>query len=368
MIKSWQPRLHCVMQYWIISGILVLLVLGLRGNVLVSKILSNRGVFYLLQSEIKGDGATSSGVIKSNRDVQLSLSFSDKNSSAIRLAGFLSWFKEFDPEKLISLYERGVLDPMVALKAGFTLLSQGKDSETVMLWNAVGIRDYLATIQSKVLIPYDTHDSSTSCTLSAIDSGGSGDIWYYLGLIYETRGLYEQAISAYRQAGVSDGLSCATRSTLYYRIGVIYQWDMLPPKLEEAKAAYKTALDENDFASCAEAADAFYKHGEVEWWLQSDPADYVVDFQRAVALNPNHASAHLQLGIAYYALYKDVKMAEAEIHKSIELSPNNPWAYYWLADTYQKAGDVKEAIKLYQQALSIAPTFKGAEIRLNSLK
>ena len=76
----------------------------------------------------------------------------------------------------------------------------------------------------------------------------------------------------------------------------------------------------------------------------------------------------MQLGIAYYALYKNVKMAEAEFHKSIELSPKNPWAYYWLADTYQKAGDIKEAIKLYQQALKIAPTFNDARIRLDSLK
>ena len=196
---------------------------------------------------------------------------------------------------------------------------------------------------------------------------GLGDPWYYMGLAYEGLEEWQAALESYKQAIGMGSFTNVHRSSPQYHLGVIYQWRLNPRQTDAALAAYEAAIKVDDFSADWEAADCHYKRGEVLWWMGSDPNDYIAEYQKAVELNPKHASAHILLGVAYYTRDKDVAMAEAEIRQAIELSPQNQWAYYYLGEVYRQAGRTAEARAMYERALEIDPQFEAAQKRLQAL-
>ncbi|MCR4408480.1 MAG: tetratricopeptide repeat protein [Anaerolineae bacterium] len=196
---------------------------------------------------------------------------------------------------------------------------------------------------------------------------GLGDGWYYIGLAYEGLEQWKEALGAYEQAIETGSFASVHRSSPPYRLGAIYQWRLEPRQTDAALAAYEAAIATNDFSADWEAADCHYKRGEILWWQGSNPDEYIAAYKRAIALNPQHASAHMLLGVAYYTRDKDVAMAETEIRRAIELSPQNKWAYYHLGEIYRQEGRMDEARAMYEQALEIDPQFEAAKGRLEAL-
>lgn len=197
---------------------------------------------------------------------------------------------------------------------------------------------------------------------------GLGDAWYHLGLLYEDLQQWLQALDAYGRAIASDRFRQVGRSSPHYRVGIIYQWRLDSRQSEDALVAYEMALAADDFNSAAEAGDCHYKRGEILRWLKADPDEYIAEFQWAIELNPRHASAHMQLGLAYYDRDRDAKVAEAEILRALTLSPENKWAYYHLGEIYCQEGHTDEAMTMYEQALEIDPDFEAAQARVAALK
>ncbi|MEM4655255.1 MAG: tetratricopeptide repeat protein [Thermosphaera sp.] len=197
---------------------------------------------------------------------------------------------------------------------------------------------------------------------------GLADPWYYAGLAYEGMKRWEEALAAYEKAITLSSLVSVHLSSLYYRIGVVYQWGLNPRQLDAALRAYETAIALNDFKDNLEASDCHYKRGEVLRWMKGDPNEYIAEFELAIKLNPRHVFAHIFLGVAYYTRDKNVDIAEAEIKRAIQLSPQSKWAYYFLGEIYRLEGRVAEARMMYEKALELDPQFEVAQKGLQALK
>ncbi len=194
------------------------------------------------------------------------------------------------------------------------------------------------------------------------------DTWYYIGQAYEEQQLWRQALDAYEYAIALNRFRRVHRSSPHYRMGFIYQWQLEPRRTDLALAAYEAAIEANDFSDDWQAADCHYKRGEILWWMDGDPDEYMAEYRRVIELHPEHASAHILLGVAYYLCCEDVTMAEAEIYQGLKLSPGNKWAYFHLGNIYRWAECTDEARAMYRQALEIDPTFETAQNHLSQLK
>lgn len=194
-----------------------------------------------------------------------------------------------------------------------------------------------------------------------------GDAWYRLGLGYEEQQRWQEALIAYERAGTSKRSEEMGRSSPYYRRGVVYQWRLESTQSAEALAAYDIALELDDFASQAQAADCHFNRGEVLTWLKAEPAEYMAEFQKAIELYPEHLWAHLHLGIALYQTEHDVEKAERMFRRASEIKPDSATAWYQLGELYRNEGRVDEAIEMYRTALEIDPTFIAADQALTAL-
>jgi tetratricopeptide (TPR) repeat protein len=198
-----------------------------------------------------------------------------------------------------------------------------------------------------------------------------GDPWYYVGLLHEHQERWPEALDAYRRATASRRFRQVGRSSPHYRAGIIYQVRLEPRQVEKALTAYETATELDDFGADWEAADCHFKRGEILWWQKDNPDEYIAEFQKAIELNPKHASAHILLGRAYYAHNEDVEAAEAELHRAAEVAPRHStwaqWAYVHLGDIYRQEGRRDEAALMYQQALDLDPDFEPAQTRMLAL-
>ncbi len=76
-------------------------------------------------------------------------------------------------------------------------------------------------------------------------------------------------------------------------------------------------------------------------------------YKKAIALYPDFACAHNDLGISYY--YLDAyKKAVAELNKAIEIDPKYLSAYTNLALVYEEMGEAKKAIACWQKRIGFA--------------
>ena len=152
----------------------------------------------------------------------------------------------------------------------------------------------------------------------------------------------------------------AAYAQLAHSYSLLADYGVLPDRLEEPKAemAARRALQLDGSLGPAHSALAFVLwHYDWKWNAAG------AEFQRALQLDPNDATAH-----HWYALFLaskgDFTDAEREIHQARVLDPlssiirtNEGWIRY-----YQ--GDFAGAVKDYQQVLQVEPSFLPAEEKL----
>jgi adenylate cyclase len=86
--------------------------------------------------------------------------------------------------------------------------------------------------------------------------------------------------------------------------------------------------------------------------------------ERAIALDPNGADAHLRLGDALHYAGRQ-KEAIASLEKAIRINPIPPPSYfYYLGRAYRATGRYEEAIALFKKAINRAPDNLYAHIGL----
>ncbi len=89
-------------------------------------------------------------------------------------------------------------------------------------------------------------------------------------------------------------------------------------------------------------------------------------YQEFLEVNPNHAQAHYQLGLALNKLGR-TELAIEHYEKSIAGAANNAAAHSHLADAYTKLKRWEEAIKAYQQVLALRAEDVATTIKLGNV-
>jgi tetratricopeptide (TPR) repeat protein len=87
----------------------------------------------------------------------------------------------------------------------------------------------------------------------------------------------------------------------------------------------------------------------------------IVEYQKAIELDPKYSIAYNQLGYAYRSVRK-MEAAEAVFRKYIALIPNDPNPYDSYAELLMKSGRFAESIAQYRKALSLDPHFGGSHV------
>lgn len=100
--------------------------------------------------------------------------------------------------------------------------------------------------------------------------------------------------------------------------------------------------------------------------LEEDPAtaaEAIASYQKVLALDPEYAPAHINLGTLYYHR-SEYELAESHYRKAIEIDPRYALAYFDLGNVLDETRRVDEAIIAYRTALQLAPTYADAHYNL----
>ncbi len=110
-------------------------------------------------------------------------------------------------------------------------------------------------------------------------------------------------------------------------------------------------------AARAAAARGWYRRGcALE---EAAPAKAIAAYRRAVALQPDHAEARLNLGRLLHET-GDVTAAEAQYRRALEIAPRDPIAWFNLAVSLEDLGRAEAALDAYGHALDLDPALLDA--------
>jgi tetratricopeptide (TPR) repeat protein len=131
---------------------------------------------------------------------------------------------------------------------------------------------------------------------------------------------------------------------------------MLKGQVDDAVVQYQRALQINPNYSGAydSLGQALVRKGQVD--------DAVAQYQKALAINPNYAQAHSNLAVALVQRGQ-VDDAIAQYQKALEISPGLAQAHSNLGVLLFQKGQVDDAVAQYQKALEINPN--SAEVHSN---
>lgn len=116
------------------------------------------------------------------------------------------------------------------------------------------------------------------------------------------------------------------------------------------------------FRAAESAADFFTRGVSLEESV-TNQEEAITSYQKCVALDPNHAAAHINLGTLYYNRH-DYPSAERYYRKAIEVDPKYALAYFDLGNVLDETGRLIDAIRAYQSAIALAPTYADAHYNL----
>src|SRR5881227_2611410 len=128
-----------------------------------------------------------------------------------------------------------------------------------------------------------------------------------------------------------------------------------------AKAAAKKALEQDDALTEAHTALA-----QVHCYYDFDFSQATSEFQRAIELNPNYATAHQWYGNSALVALGRFDEAIAEVKRAIELDPLSLVINTDLGATYYRARRYDEAIEQLHKTLELDPGFYYARWNLGS--
>jgi eukaryotic-like serine/threonine-protein kinase len=170
-----------------------------------------------------------------------------------------------------------------------------------------------------------------------------------------------KAIAFYEQAIARDPNYALAYAGLAEAYAILPAYTATAPQdaYPKAKAAAVKALQLDDKLAEAHTALAF-----ILWIGDLDMAGSISEFQRAIALNPNYATAHHWYGNGPLLALGRFEEAIAEGKRAIELDPLSPIINADLGQNLYTARRYDEAIAQLRKTLEIDPTFYYAHYNL----
>ena len=170
-----------------------------------------------------------------------------------------------------------------------------------------------------------------------------------------------QAIAFYEQAITRDPNYALAYAGLAEAYGILPAYTETAPQEanSKARAAALKALQLDE-----KLAEAHTALGLLLWIGDLDMAGSISEFQRAIALNPNYATAHHWYGNGPLLALGRFEEAIAEGKRAIELDPLSPIINADLGQNLYNARRYDEAIAQLRKTLEIDPTFYYAHYNL----
>ena len=199
------------------------------------------------------------------------------------------------------------------------------------------------------------HDIAINLLMPAIESTPDHPrLHYLLGSVYLDKGDMQQAIRSFQECLRLDPTHHAASQLLlqvYEKTGnQTLAINLLQEKLvkpDKRKTQQDSAIAYNHLGVL------HYRQGDVDKALQA--------YEKALELSPHHKPTkrnmhQIYLEKTYHALKtKDFPSAEQYSKKAIQLEPQNPKIYKYLANGYSINGQFTKAIENYKKALNIQP-------------
>jgi len=93
------------------------------------------------------------------------------------------------------------------------------------------------------------------------------------------------------------------------------------------------------------------------------PAQAIVNYQKALRIDPENAVAHFNLG-SLFGMRGDVAQSREHLEKAVRYDPDYAEAYSNLGNVFLMQGNIKDAIVNYQKALKLNPEFDDTRVNL----
>lgn len=108
---------------------------------------------------------------------------------------------------------------------------------------------------------------------------------------------------------------------------------------------------------------AFYLFKGANYLINGQYQQGIVEFHKALQINPNYAEAYFSLGVAHGFL-GDTQQAISYFRKTLQIAPNSIKTYFSLSFAYGSLGQHQQAIICLQKVLQIDPNYAEAYIAL----
>jgi tetratricopeptide (TPR) repeat protein len=239
---------------------------------------------------------------------------------------------------------------------GYILSHEGKPKESLAEYTrAAQLRPPTANDLKVVAVDYvllgDFVDADRWLTKALSSNPSDADGWYYLGRTKYNENRFSEAIDAFHTCLKLDPHNVKAQDNL----GLSYEG---LNQTQQAIQAFQTAIAwQNDGSK--KNAQPFLNLGML-LAEQESPDAGLVYLQEAVALAPQNAKAHEQLGRAYLKL-KRWKDSQGELEKAVQLAPNSSSLHYELAVNYRDQGLKDQARKEFDRCTELNATHSSVD-------
>jgi tetratricopeptide (TPR) repeat protein len=239
---------------------------------------------------------------------------------------------------------------------GYILSHEGKAKESLAEYtHAAQLRPPTANDLKVVAVDYvllgDLVDADRWLTKALSWNPSDADGWYYLGRTKYNENRFAEAIDAFQSCLKLEPHNVKAEDNL----GLSYEGLNQP---QQATQAFQTAIAWQAEESKKDAQP--YLNLGMLLAEQEQPDAGLVYLQQAVALAPQNAKAHEQLGRAYLKL-KKWKDSQDELEKAVQLAPNSSSLHYELGINYRDQGLKDQAKKEFDRCTELNATHASVD-------
>jgi TolB-like protein/DNA-binding winged helix-turn-helix (wHTH) protein/Tfp pilus assembly protein PilF len=172
----------------------------------------------------------------------------------------------------------------------------------------------------------------------------------------------KKAVAYFQQAIDRDPTYALAYAGLADSYDLLDDWGTTPPResFPKARAAALKALELDDSLAEAHTSLAFVK-ANYDW----DFTGGEKEFQRAIALDPNYATAHQWYAMQLASMTRFPE-AEAEMQRAFDLDPLSIIITMGVGEVYIWEGKYAAAVEQFKKTLDLDPNFAGAHGNLSS--